>query len=170
MPTEENPNPEGQEPKGTEESSNPNPVDDEQIKKLRRESAGYRTQLRNAETERDNALAELEKARGGTEETSTRLSDLERENARLKVALDKGVPKDLVSRLVGNTEEELAADAETLLTLLGQAPKGNNDPGVRPPGSPPDLKTQIAEAEKTGNWALARQLKTRLAYEQAQQT
>jgi hypothetical protein len=144
------------------------PKDDEQVKKLRRESAGYRTQLRNVETERDNALAELERARGGTEETSARVTDLERENARLKVALDKGVPKDLVSRLVGNTEEELAVDAEALLTLLGHAPVGQNDSGVRPPVNPPDLRTQIAEAEKAGNFPLARQLKSRLAYSQAQ--
>lgn len=142
----------------------------EEVKKLRREAANYRTQLRNAEQERDNALGELEKARGGSEETGARVTDLERENAKLKVALDKGIPKDLVSRLVGNTEEELAADADVLLTMITPVPTGNHDNGTRTVVDPPDLKTQIAEAEKVGNLTLSRQLKSRLVYEQGRAT
>jgi hypothetical protein len=144
--------------------------DEDYVKELRRESAGYRTNLRSVETERDNALAELEQARGGSQETTARVSQLELDNARLTVALEKGLPKDLVPRLVGTTVEELAADADSLLTLLGPERKGLNDNGTRGNPPAPDIKTQIVEAEKAGNWPLARQLKTRLAYEQAQQT
>jgi predicted nuclease with TOPRIM domain len=144
--------------------------DEDYVKELRRESAGYRSQLRNVETERDSALSELEGLRGGSQETTARVSQLELENARLKVALDKGLPKDLVPRLVGTTEEELAADADSLLTLLGPERKGINDNGTREKVTAPDLKTQIMEAEKAKDWALARQLKSRLAFEQAQQT
>jgi hypothetical protein len=141
--------------------------DEDYVKELRRESAGYRTQLRNVEQERDSALAELEEAKGGSKETSTRLTDLEKENARLKVALDKGLPKDLVARLVGNTEEELATDADALLALLGPQQKGIHDNGARQKVDPPDLRTQIVEAEKAGDWNKARTLKSQLAFEQA---
>jgi hypothetical protein len=171
MPNEEEVVTETQEVEETKETPKEEaPKDDEQVKKLRREAAGYRTQLRNAESERDAALADLEKAREGTEGTSARVTDLERENAKLKVALDKGLPKELVPRLVGNTEEELATDADSLLALLGPERKGSNDNGTRQKIEPPDLRTQIAEAEKAGNWTLARQLKSRMAFDQAQTT
>lgn len=47
----------------------------------------------------------------------------------LKVASDKGLPTALVSRLQGNTAEEMAADADQLLGLV-QAPRGPGIPGV----------------------------------------
>jgi chromosome segregation ATPase len=139
----------------------------DEIKNLRREAAGYRTRLRTVEKERDDALTELKEAREGSEGTSARVTDLERENARLKVAIDKGVPKELVSRLVGSNEEELAADADQLLALLGPERKGLHDNGTRQTIEPPDLDTQIAEAEKAGNWPLARTLKSHKAFKQA---
>jgi hypothetical protein len=37
----------------------------------------------------------------------------------LKVALDKGVPADLLDRLKGNTLEEIAADADVLMQKFG---------------------------------------------------
>lgn len=44
-----------------------------------------------------------------------RLGSLETENMRLKVALEKGLPADLIERLRGTTPEELAKDADFLL-------------------------------------------------------
>jgi len=165
--TEETEVKETQEVTETKEAPKGKTYDEDYVKELRRESAGYRTQLRNVEQERDRALAELEEAKGGSKETSSRLTDLERENARLKVALDKGLPKDLVPRLVGNTEEELATDADSLLALLGPQQKGIHDNGPRPKVDPPDLRTRIVEAEKAGDWNTARSLKSQLAFEQA---
>jgi hypothetical protein len=52
---------------------------------------------------------------------------------RQKVALEKGLPATLADRLKGNTEEELAADADELLALV---PVGA-DPSA--PGPRPDL-------------------------------
>lgn len=46
---------------------------------------------------------------------------LEGENLRLRVALAKGIPLEHISRLQGSTEEELAADADALLGLIGGA-------------------------------------------------
>ena len=139
--------------------------DEDYVKDLRRESAGYRTQLRNVEQERDAALERIKELQGGTEEVSGRASELEKENARLKVALDKGLPKDLVPRLVGNTEEELAADADSLLALIGPDRRGNNDNGPRKNLEAPDIDTQIAEAERAQNWTLARTLKTQKVFQ-----
>lgn len=60
-------------------------------------------------------LAQLEESQKSFE---ARIPELERENARLRVALAKGLPVDLVDRLRGDTEDELAADADSLLALV----------------------------------------------------
>jgi hypothetical protein len=146
------------------------PEPNDEVKKLRREAAGYRTERNTLKTENEALKAKVTELESGSEGVSARVTDLERENARLKVALDKGLPKELVPRLVGNNEEELATDADSLLALLGPERKGLNDGGVREQVNPPDLRTQIAEAEKGGNWVLARQLKSRLAHDLAQST
>lgn len=49
----------------------------------------------------------------------SKAGSLEGENMRLRVALAKGIPAEHISRLQGSTEEELAADADALLGLIG---------------------------------------------------
>jgi len=153
-----------QETPKVEEAPKGKTFDEDYVKELRRESAGYRSQLRSVEQERDSALSELEELRGGSKETSSRATQLEQENARLKVALEKGLPADLVPRLVGTNVEELAADADALLSLIGPERKAIHDNGTRQKIDPPDLDTQILEAEKANNWTLARTLKTQKAF------
>ena len=68
-----------------------------------------------------------------------RIKELEptaKEAARLRVALDKGLTLKQAKRLSGDTEEELAADADDLLEDLGTPrpqvparPKGHDDGG-----------------------------------------
>lgn len=57
-------------------------------------------------------------------DTNTRLARAEAEAARFRVALEAGLPADLAARLVGNTEDEMRADADKLKALLGKQPKG----------------------------------------------
>lgn len=58
----------------------------------------------------------------------------------LKVAVDKGVPADLVDRLRGNTREEIEADAAELIKKVGlrqsQQLPGGFGGGVAPSGQP----------------------------------
>lgn len=56
---------------------------------------------------------------------TTTASTLTDENARLKVALKKGLSLEQAERLRGTTSEELEADADTLLSLFGGS--GSND-------------------------------------------
>lgn len=65
----------------------------------------------------------------------TRAEAAETLAARLRVAVAKGLPADLAERLRGTTEEELAADADTLLALL--APKDTATAAT--PGPRPDM-------------------------------
>lgn len=78
----------------------------EKIRKLNSEAAALRKRTKDAEEKAKNA-------EGSTE----RVTALEAENMRLKVAvkLNGALPDDLIERLRGDTEEEMLTDAETLL-------------------------------------------------------
>jgi hypothetical protein len=61
-----------------------------------------------------------------SEKTAERLAKAEsdaraaqQELIRFRIAAEKGLTPELVSRLRGDTEEELAADADSLITLFG---------------------------------------------------
>lgn len=155
--------------KTTEEKSSSKTYDEDYVKRLRSESAGYRTERNTLREEIESLKGQLGELKTGSEGTSARVTDLERENAKLAVALETGLPKELVPRLVGNTPEELAADAEKLLAFVnpagGTAPRPNFDGGNRQSLKAPDLATQITEAEKAGDVKLSMALKARMALE-----
>lgn len=111
----------------------------EYVEKLRQEAAKYRVQAKdNAEkAQQFDALQEqqkteqqrLEERAAAAEKTA---QDSATEASRLRVALDKGLTPSQAKRLVGTTEEELAADADELLADLGKGkPRGDVGQGTR---------------------------------------
>jgi hypothetical protein len=78
-------------------------------------------------------LTEVEKAQKAAQEAQTALADATRQNLRNKVALEKGVPADLVDFLSGDTEDEIAAKADVLLKRIGAPtnPKPDLSQGAR---------------------------------------
>lgn len=66
----------------------------------------------------DSQKSELEKLTEAQKAAEARAQAAERELARARVALRKGLPEALAKRLVGDTEEEMEADAEELLATL----------------------------------------------------
>lgn len=66
---------------------------------------------------------------------------------RYRVAANKKLPAELAARLRGDTEEEMAADADALLGVLGQRQAPNYDGGVRKPApAPTDMNALIRRA------------------------
>ena len=66
---------------------------------------------------------------------------VEKQAMRFRVAASKGVPADLIDRLQGDSEDELSADADTLLKLVSDGKKsGNHVPreGATPSGPKQD--------------------------------
>jgi hypothetical protein len=113
----------------TVEATEPEPaaVDPAELDRLRvalknanKEAEKHRLRLKEAD---DAKLSEIEKARRDAEEATRELTDLRRNSLRQKVALDTGLPAKWVARLQGDTEEELAADAATILTDLNTTRK-----------------------------------------------
>lgn len=93
------------------ESDKPDEFDSQttltKIRKLNAEAAALRKRAKEAE----------EKAATVTERDSE-IAALKAQNLRLRVGATLGLPQQLLSRLQGETEEEIMADAETLLALF----------------------------------------------------
>lgn len=82
-------------------------------------------------------LSELEKAQRAAKEAQDQLSEISRQNLRNSVALSKGVPADLVEFLTGDTEDEIAARADTLLARLNAPTTPRPDPTQGAKGGEP---------------------------------
>lgn len=97
-------------------------------------------------------LSDLEKAQKAATDAATTAAQAQQEALRLRVAMSKGVPANLVDRLRGSTEEEIAADADELLKFVtpptgaGQqpAPRPDLSQGVGSTGSSNDPAAQFA--------------------------
>ena len=74
----------------------------------------------------DSKLSDLERAQKEAADNAAELARLRSENVRNKVAIDKGIPADLVEFLTGDTEGDIAAKADLLLARL-------NTPGTPKP-------------------------------------
>lgn len=99
-------------------------------------------QARLAEIEQSN-LSDLEKAQKAAAEAQQRLADFEARSMRQQVALDKGLPAELVDRLRGDTEEDLADDADRLLALISAPRNPAPDPTQGGRGSAPSRPGDI---------------------------
>jgi predicted Zn-dependent protease len=104
----------------------------------KRAKANSEAAKRLAEIEEANKSAEQKAAEAHTQ-AQKRAEAAEGELARYRVALAKGLPADLAGRLRGDTEEDLAADADALLALIGErrpaGPKPDPSQGARPPAA-----------------------------------
>lgn len=137
------------EPQGTPPASGaPNPAqpaqDDDEEKPLSAEEAkAIRAALKNANKEAeknrlklkeidDEKLSELQKAQRDAAEAKTEADNLRKDNLRKTVALNAGLPGKWADRLRGDTEEEMAADAATILADLGKPKTPAPDPSQGP--------------------------------------
>lgn len=126
-------------------------------KALREERAKARTAERQL-TELQNRLKEFEdrdkteaqKLAEAKESAEREAASAKQELLRYRVAADKKLPANLAARLQGSTEEEMAADADALLEILGahqQSSAPSYDGGVRKPAAPPtDMNALIRHA------------------------
>jgi DNA-binding XRE family transcriptional regulator len=90
-------------------------------------AADYKAKLDEIEKA---SRSELEKA----QEAQAQLAEITRQSTVNKVALEKGVPADLVEFLTGDNEEAIAAKADLLLARLNapKTPKPDPSQGAGP--------------------------------------
>ncbi|MFZ9392591.1 MAG: hypothetical protein ACO28P_01425 [Ilumatobacteraceae bacterium] len=109
--------------------------DEEYVKKLRSENAKYRTQAKEL-AEKAKAYdeytasqkTEAEKQAEALEAATRERDTLKQEMLRLRVAQEKNLPKSLIDRLRGDTEEEMMADADALLEGISSVAKPKPSP------------------------------------------
>lgn len=98
----------------------------ESIEKEYADYAELKTRNQELETELGTLQESLserdEKIKGydsNISELNAKIAEHETVNLRTKIALDNGIPIDLASRLIGDDEESIAADAKRLAELVG---------------------------------------------------
>lgn len=99
----------------------------------KRQADEWKARLDAIEAEK---LSDIEKAQKAANEATQRAADLERAALRYRVAVEKGVPASLVDRLRGDTEDEVAADADSLLELVNAPRSPKPDLSQGPKGEP----------------------------------
>lgn len=92
------------------------------LKKANKEAENYRLKVKEFE---DASKSEQERLGERVSTAEERANRAETDVLRLRVAIKKGIPADLADRLKGSTEEEMAADADSLLKVV----KPNNGAG-----------------------------------------
>lgn len=109
----------------------------------------------------DRDKSESEKLIGERDRLKSEIDPLKSENLRLRIAIEKNLPADLVDRLQGGSEEELVADADKLLELFkpgATEPQpehvpsfdGGARPDVTPPASPEQAHQSLIGALLSG--------------------
>lgn len=86
----------------------------------------------------------IETANATIGELNGKIKGYETDSAKTRIALEMGLPFELRSRLNGETEEEIRADAEGLVKLIGK----QNQPA--PPLKNPEPKTDEKSAVLKG--------------------
>lgn len=114
------------------------------------------TQVDESARKSESDAERQERERRESEQRDSKNKELSLENLRLKVALDKGLTAVQARRLLGNTEEELAADADELVKSFGgRGTSEEEEPGVprrQPqltnPGDPDPGSDSVIDIEK----------------------
>lgn len=132
-----------------EESFDPAKARDK-IRKANQEAANLRRRLKEAEAAEaklreieDASKSDIDKATERATQAEQRATAAERRALVLEVAADKGLTPAQAKRLVGDTREDLEADADELLATFTPADDERRTPARRPkeklrPGAVPD--------------------------------
>lgn len=102
---------------------------------------------------KDAQLSTEDLAKQSAAETASDLAALRLEVNRKTVALDKGVPANLLEFLTGETREAMEAQADILLTVLNAPKTPKADPSQGPAGS----TSKQSVAQQFAQWTEANQ-------------
>jgi hypothetical protein len=89
-------------------------------------------------TDQEKLADERDELKTKATEANEKAATAEADALRVRVALEKKLPAELIDRLRGTTKEELEADADALLKLVKPAEAVDFDGGIRKP-APADV-------------------------------
>jgi hypothetical protein len=141
--------PAAERPKETGETKIP-PEVERALRKANKEAETLRLKLKEFE-DRDKTEAQKLAERAAAAEKQA--AEAQAELMRYRVAADKKLPAELAARLRGSTPEEMAADADELLSLLAaqrQRQTPSYDGGVRQTSRPTSMNDLIRQQAGRG--------------------
>lgn len=125
----------GQQPAANSQPE-PGPVPYERFKEVNETAKQLQARLAKFEADQkaqqEKILKEQQNYQKLFEEREAELKTERTNNLRMKVALSKGLPAELIDRLRGDDEESLVKDADSLLSLFKPAEQPRQAPGVPP--------------------------------------
>lgn len=114
-----------------------------ELAELKKQAKEYAKASEEKEAELESLRNELEGEKQAVADLTGKVNGLKAEAERVKVAREVGLPYEMAGRLNGDTYEELKADAESLLGLIGS--NQNTAPvAVYEPAPAEDRKALIA--------------------------
>lgn len=137
-----------------------NAVIGERISKAEQKYAQERDDLKKQNDAYAKQLADLQEQLKKQDETmkgrqaevdalTAKVQNFESSSLKTRIALEAGLPYKMAERLTGTTEEEVRADAEMMVKLMGAqtpaAPIGTNDPVITTDSKDAALKKFAAQ-------------------------
>lgn len=137
-----------------------NAVIGERISKAEQKYAQERDDLKKQNDAYAKQLADLQEQLKKQDETmkgrqaevdalTAKVQNFESSSLKTRIALETGLPYKMAERLTGTTEEEVRADAEMMVKLMGAqtpaAPIGTNDPVITTNSKDAALKKLAAQ-------------------------
>lgn len=137
-----------------------NAVIGERISKAEQKYAQERDDLKKQNDAYAKQLADLQEQLKKQDETmkgrqaevdalTAKVQNFESSSLKTRIALETGLPYKMAERLTGTTEEEVRADAEMMVKLMGAqtpaAPIGTNDPVITTGSKDAALKKLAAQ-------------------------
>lgn len=129
------------------QTETPGPVPYERFKEVNERAKAMENRLAQIEADakerQEKELVEQQKWQELAQAREQELKQLQSEQMRMRVASAKNLPLDLADRLRGDTEDEIAEDADRLLSFIqANQPQPQSGPGV-PPASRNGKATQL---------------------------
>lgn len=101
---------------------------------LKSQNSDYVTQITQLQEQLQKQTETIDGNKAIVDELNAKVQSYESSSLKTKVALELGLPYQMAGRLSGNNEEEIRADAESMVKLIGAqkpvAPLGSSEPVV----------------------------------------
>ena len=106
---------------------------------LKTQNAGYVTQISQLQTQLQSQADKAKESETSIADLTAKVHQYETASVKTKVALEMGLPYQMASRLTGDDEKAIRADAEAMKQLIGAqvgpAPLGSPEPSSTKGGS-----------------------------------
>lgn len=107
------------------------------LKPTAKKAAEYEAQIK---AQKEAEMSEAEKLKARLAEAETKIREQAQDQMRRDIASRFGIPMELASRLRGETEEEMKADAEKLVKVLPKPQPNPTNPGTNAATSETDAQ------------------------------